>query len=135
MKRLKDILFERLVLSKTKSQNTITLETYVRWCESDINDIRQNRLTDKTLTNDDIYGNLKCNSAKIRGLKSEDDYVEFFKKHKNDSLEKLRQVDGDDTYLSFEVGGIYFGFEIWGSFWKDMNNIFDINIEHKHLQS
>lgn len=135
MKQLKDILFERLIISKTLSQKTITLETFVRWCESSIKDIKQGKLTDEPLSNNDIYGNLKCSSAKIRGLESEDDYVEFFQKHKNDTLEKLCQVDADDTYLNFEVGGIYFEIEIWGSFWKDMNNIFDINIEHKHLQS
>lgn len=128
------MVYERLSISKALSQKTITLETFVRWCESDINEIKKCKLTDKTLTDEDIYGNLNCRSARIRGLESEDDYVEFFQKHKNDTLEKLRQVDADDTYLNFEVGGIYFEIEIWGSFWIDMNNIFDINIEHKYLQ-
>lgn len=133
---IKTNIHEHLSISKVLSQKTITLETYVRWCESDIKDIKQCKLTDKTLIDDDIYGNLNCRSARIRGLESEDDYVKFFQKHKNDNLENLCQTDADnDTYLKFEVGGIYFEIEIWGSFWKDMNNIFDINIEHKRLQS
>ena len=134
MKKIKEYITERLILSKHKQPiNTITLETFIKWCETSTYDIEHGTLIDKTsFDKKDIYDNLECEDAKQSGLISEDDYLHFYEKHKNDYLENLVQISHDGTsYLSFDVGGIYFYFTVWGSFSKDMKNLFDINIEDK----
>jgi hypothetical protein len=134
MKKIKEYITERLILSKNKKTNdSITLETYVKWCETSMHDIDHNRLTSKTTFDKiDIYDALECETAKQSGIISEADYFDFYEKHKNDYLENLVQVDGrEKSYLSFEIGGINFYVHTFGSFSKDMKKLFDINIKEK----
>ena len=134
MKEIQEYITERLILSKNKqSINTITLETFIRWCETSMHDIDNNILIDKTsFDKKDIYDNLECETAKESGLISEDNYLDFYETHKNDYLENLVQTSKDGTsYVSFDVGGIYFHITVWGSFSKDMKKLFDIKIEDK----
>lgn len=137
MKKIKEYITERLILSKTKKSNdsmdSITLETFVRWCETSMYDIDHNKLIDKTLFDkNDIYDNLECETAKQSGLISKNDYFDFYENHKNDYLENLVQVDGrEKVYLSFYVGGINFYVHVFGSFSKDMKKLFNINIKEK----
>lgn len=134
MKRINDYIIERLVLIKDKKPITsITLETFVRWCETSMHEIDNNKLTDNTsFDKKDIYDNLECKTAKQSGLFSEDDYLNFYEKHKNDYLENLVQFNGTEkSYLSFDVGGINFYVYIWGSFSDDMEKLFNINVKNK----
>lgn len=134
MKEINTYITERLILSKTKKTNdSITLETFIRWCESSMYDIDHNKLIDKTMFDkNDIYDNLECKTANQAGLKSESDYFDFYENHKNDYLENLVQVEGrEKVYLSFDVGGINFYIHIFGSFSRDMKNLFNINIKER----
>lgn len=134
MKRINDYITERLVLVKDKKPITsITLETFVRWCETSMHEIDNNKLTDNTsFDKKDIYDNLECKTAKQSGLLSEDDYLNFYENHKNDYLENLVQFNGTEkSYLSFDVGGINFYVYIWGSFSDDMEKLFNINVKNK----
>lgn len=134
MKKIKEYITERLILSKTKKSNdSITLETFVRWCETSMYDIDRNKLIDKTSFDKiDIYDALECETAKQSGIISEDDYLDFYEKYKYDYLENLVQIDGrEKSYISFEVGGINFYVHVFGSFSKDMKKLFNINIKEK----
>lgn len=134
MKRINDYITERLVLSKDKKPITsITLETFIRWCESTGNDIDNNKLTDNTSFNkNDICDNLECKTAKQSGLITNNDYFDFYEKHKYDYLENLVQFNGTEkAYLSFDVGGINFYVYIWSSFSDDMEKLFNINVKNK----
>ena len=70
MKRINTYITERLILSKTKKSNdSITLETFVRWCETSMYDIDRNRLIYKTAFDKiDIYDALECETAKQSGI-------------------------------------------------------------------
>lgn len=134
MKRINDYITERLVLVKDKKPITsITLETFVRWCETSMHEIDNNKLTDNTsFDKKDIYDNLECKTAKQSGLLSEDDYLNFYENHKNDYLENLVQINSKDkVHLSFDVGGINFYLHVWGSFSDDMEKLFNINVKNK----
>ena len=134
MKKIKEYITERLILSKNKKSNdSITLETFVRWCETSMYDIDHNKLIAKTLFDkNDIYDNLECETAKQSGLISKDDYFDFYENHKNDYLENLVQIDGrEKSYVSFDIGGINFYVHVFGSFSKDMKKLFNINIKEK----
>lgn len=134
MKEISTYITERLVLVKDKKPITsITLETFIRWCETTIHDIDNNKLTDNTsFDKKDIYDNLECETAKQSGLLSNDDYFNFYEKYKNDYLENLVQIDGTEkSYLSFDVGGINFYVYIWGSFSDDMEKLFNIKVKNK----
>ena len=134
MKGINTYITERLILSKNKKSNDyITLETFIRWCESSMYDIDHNKLIDKTsFDKKDIYDNLECKTANQAGLMTEADYFDFYENHKNDYLENLVQdVGREKVYLSFDVGGINFYVHIFGSFSKDMKNLFDINIKER----
>ena len=134
MKEINTYITERLILSKNKkTNNSITLETFVRWCETSMYDIDRNKLIDKTSFDKiDIYDALECETAKQSGIISEDDYLDFYEKYKYDYLENLVQIDGKEkSYISFEVGGINFYVHVFGSFSKDMKKLFNINIKEK----
>lgn len=135
MKEISTYITERLVLSKNKQpNNSITLETFVRWCETSIRDIQDNNtLIDKTsFDKKDIYDSLECETAKQSGLISEDNYLDFYEKHKYDYLENLVQFNGTEkSYLSFDVGGINFYVCIWSSFSDDMEKLFNIKVKNK----
>ena len=134
MKEINTYITERLILSKNKKINdSITLETFIKWCETSAYDIDHNRLTSKTyFDKNDIYDSLECETANKAGLISEADYFDFYENHKNDYLENLVQVDSRErVYLSFYVGGINFYVHTFGSFSKDMKKLFNINIKEK----
>lgn len=134
MKKIKEYITERLILSKTKKSNdSITLETFVRWCETSMYDIDRNRLIDKTTFDKiDIYDALECETAKQSGIISEDDYLDFYENYKHDYLENLVQIDGiEKSYVSFDIGGINFYVHVFGSFSNDMKKLFNINIKEK----
>lgn len=134
MKGINDYITERLVLVKDKKPITsITLETFIRWCETSMHEIDNNKLTDNTsFDKKDIYDNLECKNAKQSGLISNDDYFDFYEKHKYDYLENLVQFNGTEkAYLSFDVGGINFYVYIWSSFSDDMEKLFNIKVKNK----
>lgn len=137
MKKIKEYIIERLILSKNKKSNdstdSITLETFVKWCETSMYDIDRNKLIDKTTFDKiDIYDALECETAKQSGIISEDDYFDFYENYKHDYLENLVQIDGiGKSHVSFDVGGINFYVHVFGSFSKDMKKLFDINIKEK----
>lgn len=90
-------------------------------------------MTDNTsFDKKDIYDNLECKNAKQSGLISNDDYFNFYEKHKNDYLENLVQINSTEkSYLSFNVGGINFYVCIWSSFSDDMEKLFNIKVKNK----
>ena len=109
MKEINTYITERLILSKNKKTNdSITLETFIRWCESSMHDIDHNKLIDKTMFDkNDIYDNLECETAKQSGLISKDDYFDFYETYKNDYLENLKNYGSNSSKNEF--CDIYFG--------------------------
>lgn len=116
MKQLKDILFERLVLSKTKSSSPITLEDFMRWYAApegkpplDI-DATINTITIETALDDNNKG---IPNSQL---------VSFYNKHKNDSLIDFKEeIIKIRTYttsyrVSFIVDNVCFTINLSESF-------------------
>lgn len=108
MKDLKDILLERLVLSKNKSASSITLGDFMRWYAADVG--KPPLDTDDDIVSADIKLALDDNDKGIENSQ----LVRFYNKHKNDSLLDLKEeIIQKSTYqtiyqVSFMVDDVYF---------------------------
>lgn len=117
MKQLKDILFERLVLSKTKlitDKPEITLEDFMRWYATpegnpplDTNDVIDTITIETALEDNKDIPNTQL--------------VRFYNKHKNDILidlkEEIIKTSTSTTYrISFIVDNVYFTTDLSESF-------------------
>lgn len=116
MKQLKDILLERLILSKTKSSSQITLEDFMRWYATPEGDA--------PLASDDTINTITIETAledNDKGIPNSQ-LVRFYNKHKNDSLIDLKEeIIKKSTYpatyrVSFTVDNVYFTIDLSESF-------------------
>ena len=117
MKQLKDILLERLVLSKTKSSSVITLGDFVRWYATPTGQsalkpedkIRNSSIVFALMNNDKNYS-------------KSDELVDFFDKNKNNELEdfteeKLYENNKFNGFvIKFSVGDVNFTVKVAESF-------------------
>lgn len=105
MKNLKDIILERLVLSKNKKTPDITLEEFVRWYHSDKNG---NYLVDiDELDEQDILEALDYpRSFGDVPIISEEAFEEYYK-NKNKNLEYIKETHkGNYYYVEFVAGDL-----------------------------
>ena len=108
MKQLKDILFERLVLSKNKSSASLTLGDFMRWYAGPKG--KPPLDTDDDIVSTDIKSALEDNDKGIENSQ----LVRFYNKHKDDSLLDLKEeIIQKSTYptiyqVSFIVDDVYF---------------------------
>lgn len=116
MKSLKDIIYERLVLSKNKTKEPEfgTLLEFVCWSLNyEVFDtsygvqaipIKAERLNSSKYE-DRIVDVLEDNNT----YDTKEDILEFFESHKNDELENYSERGGDDGYdMQFSVSGVKF---------------------------
>jgi hypothetical protein len=116
MKQLKDILFERLVLSKHKKNNDITLSLWVRWYSTPVGD---DIIDNSELNTELIVSALTGNSNKrLNGRQ----LVNFYYKHKDDYIEDFKEVKTpikdypNAADISFKIGGLKFDYSLTVSF-------------------
>lgn len=116
MKQLKDILFERLVLSKNKSTSSITLGDFMRWYSAP--EGKPPLDIDDTIDPLFIKTALEDNDKDIQYNR----LVSFYNKHKNDSLidfkEEIIRTTSYPTryYVSFTVDNVHFTIYLSESF-------------------
>jgi hypothetical protein len=105
MRNLKDIIFERLVLSKNKKTPDITLEEFVRWYHSDKNG---NRLVDiDELDEQDILEALDYPRSWGDVPIIFDEAFEEYYKNKDKILENIDETHkGGYYYVSFVAGDL-----------------------------
>ena len=105
MRNLKDIILERLVLSKNKKTPDITLEEFVRWYHSDKNG---NYLVDiDELDEQDILEALDYpRSFGDVPIISDEAFEEYYK-NKDKKLEYIEETHkGNYYWVSFVAGGL-----------------------------
>lgn len=114
MKQLKDILFERLVLSKHKKNNDITLSLWVRWYGTPPKD-GYNIIPEKNINAEHIFNAITHNNAVEMGF---DDAIDFYDKHKDDYLEDFIETKKDKSSynINFTIQGIQFSYLLSESF-------------------
>jgi hypothetical protein len=114
MKQLKDILFERLVLSKHKKNNDITLSLWVRWYGTPPKD-GYNIIPEKNINAEHICNAITHNNAVKMGF---DDAIDFYDKHKDDYLEDFNEIKKDKSAynINFTINGIQFSYLLSESF-------------------
>lgn len=118
MKKIKEYITERLILSKNKKPNNITLSLWVRWYSSPISD-NLDIFADKDLNTEDIVSALLGNSD--RRLNAQQ-LVDFYDKYKDDFLEDFKEVKvpttayPDATDITFKIGGLKFDYSLTVSF-------------------
>lgn len=122
MKDLKDILFERLVLSKNKSR--LTLGVFVRWYASPRG--KPPLVTDDDLDPPTIKDALEDNNKDMQtGIQ----LVRFYKEHKDDSLLDLKEeIIKNPSYqtiyrVSFMVDHVCFTVNLTESFEEYLKTI------------
>ena len=112
MKNLKDIVLERLVLSKNKTEEPefATLLEFMCWClnyESYETSYGRQAVptTPDKLTDKRIIELLQNNDR----LHSDTDILDFFNSHKNDELQNYSERGSDNGYdIRFSVDGVKF---------------------------
>ena len=133
MKNLKDILIERLVISKTKEmiKSNITLETYVRWSNSSEYEISQKQLA-KVKSSKDIFEQIECEGFVGAEYNINNCYA-FYKTYKKEYLCNLTQKIVKNAYLpyiiEFDLLNIHFKLYCYGNFAEDMKHLFNEEIK------
>lgn len=122
MKQLKDILLERLVISKNKSTSSITLGDFMRWYASDVGK--------PPLGIDDAIDTITIETALEDNKDIPDSQlVRFYNEHKDDSLLDLKEeIIEKSSYptiycVSFMVDDVYFTVNLTESFEEYLKTI------------
>lgn len=121
MRNLKDIIYERLVLSKNKKTPDITLEEFVRWYHSDK---KSNNLVDiNELDEQDILEALDYpRSFGDVPIISDEAFEEYYK-NKNKNLEYIKETyKGNYYYVEFVAGDLDLEVRCPWSFIDFLNN-------------
>ena len=121
MRNLKDIILERLVLSKTKKTPDITLEEFVRWYHSDKNG---NYLVDiDELDEQDILEALDYPRSWGDVPIISDEAFEEYYKNKDKNLEYIKETHkGNYYYVEFVTGDLDLEVRCPWSFIDFLNN-------------
>lgn len=118
MKRIKEYITERLILSKNRKQTSVPLSVWVRWYTSPISDTLD-IIADKDLNTEDIVSALTGMSNKRL---NERQLIEFYDKYKDDLLEDFKEVKApikdypNAADISFKIGGLKFDYSLTVSF-------------------
>ena len=118
MKSLQHHITERLILSKNKKTQDITLSLWVRWYTSPISDTLD-IIADKDLNTEDIVSALLGNSN--RRL-NDRELVEFYDKYKDDFIEDFKEIKTPTTTypdaadITFKIGDLKFDYSLTVSF-------------------
>lgn len=121
MRNLKDIIIERLVLSKNKKTPDITLEEFVRWYHSDK---KSNKLIDiDELDEQDILEATDYpRNWENTNITSEEAFNKYYK-NKDEMLTDIHEIyKGDYYYVSFVAGNLYLDVRCPWSFIDFLNN-------------
>jgi hypothetical protein len=116
MKSLRHLIIERLILSKNKKNNDITLSLWVRWYSTPVGD---DIIDNSELNTELIVSALTGNSNKrLNGRQ----LVNFYYKHKDDYIEDFKEVKTpikdypNAADISFKIGGLKFDYSLTVSF-------------------
>lgn len=118
MKKIKEYITERLILSKNRKPTSVPLSVWVRWYTSPISDTLD-IIADKDLNTEDIVSALTGMSNKRL---NERQLIEFYDKYKDDLLEDFKEVKApikdypNAADISFKVGGLKFDYSLTVSF-------------------
>lgn len=118
MKRIKEYITERLILSKNRKPTSVPLSVWVRWYTSPISDTLD-IIADKDLNTEDIVSALTGMSNKRL---NERQLIEFYDKYKDDLLEDFKEVKApikdypNAADISFKIGGLKFDYSLTVSF-------------------
>lgn len=118
MKKIKEYITERLILSKNRKPTSVPLSVWVRWYTSPISDTLD-IIADKDLNTEDIVSALTGMSNKRL---NERQLIEFYDKYKDDLLEDFKEVKApikdypNAADISFKIGGLKFDYSLTVSF-------------------
>ena len=118
MKSLQHHITERLILSKNKKINDITLSLWVRWYSTPISD-SLDILDDKDLDTEHIVNALLGSSNKRLNAR---ELIDFYDKYKYDFVDDFKEVKAPTTEypnaadVSFKIGGLKFDYNLTVSF-------------------
>lgn len=118
MKKIKEYITERLILSKNRKPTSVPLSVWVRWYTSPISDTLD-IIADKDLNTEDIVSALTGMSNKRL---NERQLIEFYDKYKDDLLEDFKEVKTpikdypNAADISFKIGGLKFDYSLTVSF-------------------
>lgn len=118
MKKIKEYITERLILSKNRKPTSVPLSVWVRWYTSPISDTLD-IIADKDLNTEDIVSALTGMSNKRL---NERQLIEFYDKYKDDLLEDFKEVKApikdypNAADISFKIGGLKFDYNLTVSF-------------------
>lgn len=118
MKGINTYITERLILSKNKKTQDITLSLWVRWYSSPISD-NLDIIDEKVLNTEDIVSALLGNSNKRL---NERQLIEFYDKYKDDFIEDFKEIKTPTTTypdaadITFKIGDLKFDYSLTVSF-------------------
>ena len=118
MKEINTYITERLILSKNKKTQDITLSLWVRWYSTPISD-NLDIFDDNDLNTEHIVSALLGNSNKRL---NERELIDFYDKYKDDFVEDFKEVKVPTTTypnaadVTFKIGGLKFDYSLTVSF-------------------
>jgi Leucine-rich repeat (LRR) protein len=118
MKSLQNHITERLILSKNKKTDDITLSLWVRWYSTPISDNLE-ILDDKDLDTEHIVSALLGNSNKRLNAQ---ELIDFYDEYKDNFIEDFKEVKVPTTThpnaadVSFKIGDLKFDYSLTVSF-------------------
>ena len=118
MKEINTYITERLILSKNKKPQNITLSLWVRWYSTPISD-NLVIFDDKDINDEYIVSALLHNSDKRL---TERELVNFYDTYKDDYIEDFKEVKCPTkdypkaADVSFKIGGLKFDYNLTVSF-------------------
>ena len=118
MKSLQHHITERLILSKNKKTQDITLSLWVRWYSTPISD-NLDIFDDKDLDTEHIVSALLGNSNKRLNAQ---ELIDFYDEYKDNFIEDFKEVKvpttthPDAADITFKIGGLKFDYSLTVSF-------------------
>lgn len=118
MKRINTYITERLILSKNKKTQDITLSLWVRWYSTPISD-NLDIFDEKDLDTEHIVSALLGNSNKRLNAQ---ELIDFYDEYKDNFIEDFKEVKvpttthPDAADITFKIGGLKFDYSLTVSF-------------------
>ena len=118
MKRISTYITERLILSKTKKTQDITLSLWVRWYSTPISD-NLDIFDEKDLDTEHIVSALLGSSNKRLNAQ---ELIDFYDEYKDNFVEDFKEVKvpttthPDAADITFKIGGLKFDYSLTVSF-------------------
>lgn len=118
MKEINTYITERLILSKNKKTQDITLSLWVRWYSTPISD-NLDIFDDKDLDTEHIVSALLGNSNKRLNAQ---ELIDFYDEYKDNFVEDFKEVKvpttthPDAADITFKIGGLKFDYSLTVSF-------------------